>query len=72
MAKFSKRPKTGKPRTQPCTGHVYTAEESKAYILRHFFGAPPADSDRDVFSVILGRPMSAREFDTAKQLGLVE
>jgi len=72
MAKFTKAHKGMVPQTGPCKATIYTSEQSKAFILEHFFGTPCEDTDRNVFAVILGRDVSAREFDTARAMGLVE
>ena len=72
MAKFTKRCRTLVPQTGPCKAKVFSPAEREAFIWRLMFGTPPDDSDRDVFSAILGRDVSAREFDTARSMGLVE
>jgi len=72
MAKFTKRCKGMVAQTGPCLARVFSREESEAFIWRCMFGPPPADTNREIFSVVLGRPVSAREFDTARSMGLVE
>ena len=72
MAKFTKRHKGVYPQGGSCKGKWFSPAESKLYLFTHFFGTHCEDTDRDVFSAILGRDVSAREFDTARAMGLVE
>ena len=72
MAKFTKRHKGVYPQGGSCKGKLFSLAESRLYLFTHFFGTHCEDTDRDVFCASLGRDVSAREFDIARSIGLVE